>query len=108
LGCHGASARGGVGPNLGRSRLSFQQFLDQLRKPRKLMPTFPHAIVSNEEARSRLKRIANRGPAPLLQRLAASNPLYVGYLWRSRPTETVLSDPSAFENHSNQATDNPL
>jgi hydroxylamine dehydrogenase len=52
LGCHGASARGGVGPNLGRSRLSFQQFLDQLRKPRKLMPTFPHAIVSNEEARS--------------------------------------------------------
>jgi hypothetical protein len=36
----------------------------------------------------RLKRIADRGPAPLLQRLAASNPLYVGYLWRSRPTET--------------------
>jgi hypothetical protein len=56
----------------------------------------------------RLKRVANRGPAPLLQLLAASNPLHVGYLWRSRPTETVLSDASAFENHSNQATDNPL
>jgi hydroxylamine dehydrogenase len=50
LGCHGASARGGVGPSLAGTRLQFEAFLHQLREPRDIMPTFPHEIVSEDDA----------------------------------------------------------
>lgn len=51
LGCHGASARGGVGPSLAQTELSFEAFLAQLRNPRNIMPAFPHEVVTDDEAR---------------------------------------------------------
>ena len=46
LGCHGASARGRVGPSLAQTELSFEAFLAQLRNPRNIMPAFPHETVA--------------------------------------------------------------
>jgi hydroxylamine dehydrogenase len=50
LGCHGASARGGVGPTLARTALPLAAFLAQLREPRGIMPAFPAEAVSDAEA----------------------------------------------------------
>ena len=50
LGCHGASARGGVGPALAATPLPLSAFVGQLRHPRDIMPAFPEEIVSDEEA----------------------------------------------------------
>ena len=50
LGCHGASARGGVGPALAATPLPLNAFVGQLRHPRDIMPAFPEEIVSDEEA----------------------------------------------------------
>jgi hydroxylamine dehydrogenase len=50
LGCHGASARGGVGPPLAGTPLAFDAFLGQLRHPRDIMPSFPEEIVSEDDA----------------------------------------------------------
>lgn len=50
LGCHGASARGGVGPALAATPLPLNAFVRQLRHPRDIMPAFPEEIVSDEEA----------------------------------------------------------
>ncbi len=50
LGCHGASARGGVGPDLARTDLTYQEFTEQVRKPPSVMPPFPAETVSEERA----------------------------------------------------------
>lgn len=52
LGCHGASGRGGVGPELARTPLSFDAFLSQVREPRAIMPAFGEEIVSEAEVRA--------------------------------------------------------
>ncbi|MBI4543690.1 MAG: c-type cytochrome [Gemmatimonadetes bacterium] len=62
LGCHGASARGEVGPPLARTRLSFEAFLNQLRRPRGIMPRFAHTLVSDQEARA-IYRYLETAPA---------------------------------------------
>ncbi|MBI4540787.1 MAG: c-type cytochrome [Gemmatimonadetes bacterium] len=49
LGCHGASGRGGVGPSLIQTPLSFEAFRAQVRSPRAIMPPFPHEVVNDEE-----------------------------------------------------------
>ncbi|MBI4408207.1 MAG: c-type cytochrome [Gemmatimonadetes bacterium] len=49
LGCHGASGRGGVGPSLARTPLSFEDFIAQVRKPRGIMPAFPEDVVRRDE-----------------------------------------------------------
>ncbi len=72
LGCHGASARGGVGPDLARTPLSFEAFLSQLREPRAIMPSFPQDLVSREEAQAIFDYVRSV-PAPP-SRLAASLP----------------------------------
>ncbi len=63
LGCHGASGRGEVGPPLARTRLSFEQFLSQLRNPRARMPPFHRELVSDEEALA-IYRYLERAPLP--------------------------------------------
>jgi hydroxylamine dehydrogenase len=50
LGCHGASARGGVGPSLAGTPLPIDAFLHQLREPRGIMPEFPEEVVSEDDA----------------------------------------------------------
>ena len=50
LGCHGASARGGVGPSLAGTALTLEAMLVQLRTPRGIMPAFPAEAVSDAEA----------------------------------------------------------
>jgi hypothetical protein len=50
LGCHGASARGGVGPALAGTPLPLDAFVGQLRHPRDIMPSFPEEVVSEEDA----------------------------------------------------------
>lgn len=52
LGCHGASGRGGVGPSLAGTTLSFEAFLRQVRTPRGIMPPFPREAVSDQELRA--------------------------------------------------------
>ena len=52
LGCHGASARGGVGPSLARTALPADSLLRQLRRPRGIMPVFPAQAVTDAEARA--------------------------------------------------------
>jgi hydroxylamine dehydrogenase len=52
LGCHGASARGGVGPSLARTALPADSLLRQLRHPRGIMPAFPAGAVSDADARA--------------------------------------------------------
>jgi len=49
LGCHGASARGGVGPSLAGTTLPLAAFTAQLRQPRGIMPAFPSDAVSDAE-----------------------------------------------------------
>lgn len=62
LGCHGASARGGVGPELAQTGLSLDEFTSQLRTPRERMPVFPEEVVSAEEART-IYDYVRRAPA---------------------------------------------
>ncbi len=50
LGCHGASGRGGVGPELANTALGLDAFVDQVRSPRDIMPAFPPEVVSRGEA----------------------------------------------------------
>jgi hydroxylamine dehydrogenase len=64
LGCHGASGRGGVGPVLARTSLSFAAFLQQLRTPRGQMPAFPASLVSEGEARSIYQYLQQVPPEP--------------------------------------------
>jgi hydroxylamine dehydrogenase len=52
LGCHGASGRGGVGPELARTALDIDAFIGQVRTPRQRMPAFPPGAVSDEELRA--------------------------------------------------------
>lgn len=51
MGCHGASGRGGVGPALAHTTLTYDAFLSQLRSPRDIMPPFPAQAVTDENAR---------------------------------------------------------
>jgi hydroxylamine dehydrogenase len=64
IGCHGVSGRGGVGPDLAHTALSFEQFLAQLRKPREQMPPFPLAVVSDSLAETIYKFVKAVPPAP--------------------------------------------
>jgi len=66
MGCHGISGRGGAGPDLAQTTLSFEEFLKQLRAPRAMMPQFPPTAVSNSEAREiyALLKAAPPPPAP--------------------------------------------
>lgn len=52
LGCHGASGRGGVGPVLAHTTLSAETFLQQVRQPRGIMPSFPLGAVSDADVRA--------------------------------------------------------
>ena len=52
LGCHGASGRGGVGPDLAQTQLPFEQFLGQVRNPRGIMPAFSPESITDQELRS--------------------------------------------------------
>ncbi len=64
LGCHGASGRGGVGPELANTALGLEGFLQQLRQPRDLMPTFHAEVVSELEARAIHGYLQSVGPRP--------------------------------------------
>ena len=64
LGCHGVSGRGGVGPELARTGLSFEAFLAQVRTPRAIMPAFPDEVVSTEDARAIHEYLRGLPPAP--------------------------------------------
>ncbi len=63
LGCHGASGRGGAGPDLAGTPMPLDQFLRQLRTPRGLMPAFPATAVSESEARE-IHAFLKAAPAP--------------------------------------------
>ena len=64
LGCHGASGRGGVGPELAHTQLDFDAFLSQLRQPREIMPAFSDEIVSAEEAELIFEYVRSAPPPP--------------------------------------------
>ena len=64
LGCHGASGRGGVGPDLAHTALSFDALLKQLRNPRGIMPPFPPEVVSDTEARAIHQYLQGVAPPP--------------------------------------------
>jgi hypothetical protein len=64
LGCHGASGRGGVGPDLGGTKLSFDDVLKQLRHPRQRMPAFPSDAVSDDDAKKIYEYLKAVSPAP--------------------------------------------
>jgi hydroxylamine dehydrogenase len=64
LGCHGASGRGGVGPDLAHTTLGAEDFLRQLRSPRGIMPPFPAEVVADEEARAIHAYLQSVAPAP--------------------------------------------
>ncbi len=72
LGCHGASGRGGVGPELAQTALSPEAFIGQLRQPRERMPQFPPASVSDAEARAILDYL--RAVPPRVARMRADLP----------------------------------
>lgn len=72
LGCHGATGRGGVGPDLGRTTLGFDEVLGQLRHPRQRMPPFPQDAVSDDEARKIYDYLKSVPPEP--ERLVADLP----------------------------------
>jgi hydroxylamine dehydrogenase len=72
LGCHGASGRGGVGPALAQTPLSFEAFLGQLRQPRGIMPAFPATAVTDGEARAVFDYL--RGVAGPPERILADLP----------------------------------
>ncbi len=68
LGCHGASGRGGVGPTLANTQLPRDAFLQQVRRPRDIMPVFPPTVVSDDEVRSiREYLVKVAPPAPKLR-----------------------------------------
>ncbi len=64
LGCHGASARGGVGPTLAATQLSLDAFIHQLRQPRQLMPPFPADVVSDAAAAAIRSYVQSAPPPP--------------------------------------------
>jgi hydroxylamine dehydrogenase len=72
LGCHGASGRGGVGPQLAGTALDFQAFLTQLRTPRQRMPAFPAEVVSDADADAIFEYLRTAPPGP--PRLAEAAP----------------------------------
>lgn len=63
LGCHGASGRGGAGPDLAQTPLDFDAFLSQIRKPRAQMPAFPSEALNEQEARVIHEYLRSVGPA---------------------------------------------
>lgn len=64
LGCHGASGRGGVGPDLANTSLSFDEFLATVRDPSSVMPEFPEEAVSRQEVRRIYEYLQSVPPAP--------------------------------------------
>lgn len=64
LGCHGASGRGGVGPELANTSLSVEAFVRQLREPRERMPAFHAEVVSEEEVRKIHGYLQSVAPPP--------------------------------------------
>ncbi len=64
LGCHGASGRGGVGPDLARTALSVDDALKQVRHPRQRMPAFPAEVVSDDDVRKIYDYLKSIAPAP--------------------------------------------
>lgn len=64
LGCHGASGRGGVGPDLANTELEATAFLAQIRRPRDLMPPFSERAVSDAEALAILEYLRRVPPPP--------------------------------------------
>lgn len=64
LGCHGASGQGGVGPSLAGTQLTLEAFLQQVRRPRGIMPPFPPAAVADAEVRTIFEYIRAVPPAP--------------------------------------------
>jgi cytochrome c551/c552 len=64
LGCHGASGRGGVGPDLAHTALPLADFVAQLRSPRGIMPRFPEEVVSDEQARAVHAYLQSVAPRP--------------------------------------------
>ena len=72
LGCHGASGRGGVGPDLAATPLPLEAFIGQVRTPRERMPPFPPAAVSDGDVQLIYDYV--RGVAPPPPRLRANLP----------------------------------
>ncbi|MBI4519852.1 MAG: c-type cytochrome, partial [Gemmatimonadetes bacterium] len=72
LGCHGASGRGGVGPDLANTPLALEAFRGQVRAPRQLMPPFPDSTVSDAEIEQIYAYVRSVPPAPA--RLVAELP----------------------------------
>ena len=64
LGCHGASGRGGVGPDLAGTKLSEADVLKQVRHPQKRMPAFPPEAISDDEVGKIYDYLKSIGPAP--------------------------------------------
>ena len=64
LGCHGASGRGGVGPDLARTALGVDDVLKQVRHPRQRMPAFPAEVVSDDDVRKIYDYLKSIAPAP--------------------------------------------
>jgi hypothetical protein len=56
--CHGPAAAGAFGPTLAGTGLSFDDFLEQLRSPRGMMPPVATSLVSDEQARSLFDYVA--------------------------------------------------
>jgi hydroxylamine dehydrogenase len=71
LGCHGASGRGGVGPELGQTPLTLEAFLGQVRAPRSRMPPFPSEAVSDVEVRE-IYEYLQRVPPPATRLVEAA------------------------------------
>ena len=63
LGCHGASGRGGVGPVLANTKVTPEAFLQQLRKPRGIMPALPAEVVSDADGLT-IRQYLTALPAP--------------------------------------------
>jgi hydroxylamine dehydrogenase len=70
LGCHGASGRGGVGPQLANTRLTLDAFVQQLRRPRGIMPPFHERLVTDQEARAIHAYLRQVAPPPPRLRVA--------------------------------------
>jgi len=47
--CHGGSGEGGVGPALKNTKLTFPDFLKQIREPREAMPPFSPRLASDDD-----------------------------------------------------------
>lgn len=72
IGCHGASGRGGVGPSLARTELTFRMFIQQVRRPRGIMHAFTADDVSEDQALEILNYLRGVEAAP--ERLRAELP----------------------------------